>query len=149
MYWGFRSADARDAVRSRHAFVRHLRTWADPRADLADAEIAFGELVGNVVRHSPGPIEVRVIWDTFGVTLRVYDEGETFTPDTEGTADPLAECGRGLRIIKALSGGVQVRQRAGRKHVQVWFPIRMNADFMGMMCPIPTTAAISGVKKPA
>ncbi len=112
MYWSFAANDCSDAVGMRATFVSYLRARAVPGCDLMAAEIAFGELVGNVVRHAPGPIAIEVNWTGPYPVLVVTDRGRGFDPRTT-QADVMDESGRGLFLVKALAGEPIVEYRPG------------------------------------
>jgi PAS domain S-box-containing protein len=107
--WTFTSEDARAAVDARAQYVDFLR-GASHDEDLIDrAELIFGELLGNVVRHAPGPVEVSFDMRAPAAVLHVIDCGAQFTlsqphlPD-----DDFAELGRGLFIVQQLAAAVRV-----------------------------------------
>jgi hypothetical protein len=101
-HWRFAAADALQAEPTR----RRLRAWLDERTtgDHASAELIYGELIGNVVRHAPGPIDVDVMLDG-RVRLVVQSSGPSIRVAPSLPASPLAECGRGLFIVNALGTG--------------------------------------------
>ncbi len=102
MEWQFRSPDARSALFARAAFVEFMRRLRIPDCDCARAEIVFGELVTNVVRHAPGPIEITVQSNERGmVTMDVCDSGPGFSIEP---ALPVPDCesGRGVYIVSQL-----------------------------------------------
>jgi anti-sigma regulatory factor (Ser/Thr protein kinase) len=111
--WKFASDDARTAQVARSSFVAYLRAHDVVEADIAGAEIVFGELVGNVVRHAPGPIDVELAWNSATPQLFVRDRGAGFEPrSTALPADDYSENGRGLYLIKTFASAPSVRRRA-------------------------------------
>jgi anti-sigma regulatory factor (Ser/Thr protein kinase) len=110
--WRFVTDDCSTAAPARASFTTYLqrRGLADTAIDAA--ELIFGELVSNVVRHAPGPIEVEVFWDDAGCRLIVRDRGPGFVPNP-GMPDPYAESGRGLFMITLFGGLTSVSRRAG------------------------------------
>ena len=76
--WVFRADDARTAEDARAGFIAFLRTRGVPDANYAAAELVFGELIGNVVRHAPGPITVEVDWNAVDPVLHVIDRGPAY-----------------------------------------------------------------------
>jgi serine phosphatase RsbU (regulator of sigma subunit)/anti-sigma regulatory factor (Ser/Thr protein kinase) len=90
-------------------------------ADAADrhgAQIVFGELLANVVRHAPGPSEVRLICHDEEIALHVLDRGPGFDPDALPVPALLSESSRGLIIVRALATTLVIRPRAdGGTHV--------------------------------
>lgn len=96
----------------RHEFMDLLR--ARGTGDFVAAELVWGELVGNAVRHAPGPIDVQLDWKDDNPVLTVHDDGESFQPDKISLpADPLSEHGRGLYIVRALALSLRVEDIAG------------------------------------
>lgn len=107
MEWMFQAADARLAQRARRAFFDFLQATCTLESDCRSAETVFGELVANVVRHAPGPIEIAVRSDADGrVTLDVCDSGSGFTLVSPSPASPYSERGRGLHIVAQLCARV-------------------------------------------
>jgi anti-sigma regulatory factor (Ser/Thr protein kinase) len=107
--WTFAAEDARAAVDARTQFVAFLHQ-AGYDDELVDrTELIFGELLGNVVRHAPGPVEVSFEAGPTSATLHVIDSGAGFTlTDAHLPDDAFAELGRGLFIVAQLAAGVRV-----------------------------------------
>jgi PAS domain S-box-containing protein len=112
--WHFQSDDAINASDARFAFVAHLeRRSVDPEL-IARAELVFGELVANVVRHAPGPIEIELTWQGGRPLLAVRDRGPRFEmQDPKLPENALAEGGRGLFLIANLASLPAVTARPG------------------------------------
>jgi anti-sigma regulatory factor (Ser/Thr protein kinase) len=116
--WSF-DATAAAATEARRAYIAALASKAESGAvvDLAAAELIFGEMLGNVVRHAPGWVDVSLEWTGEHPVLQVDDNGPGFhsrrrrerLPD-----DELSESGRGLFIIHALAVDFAVTNRAVR-----------------------------------
>jgi GAF domain-containing protein/anti-sigma regulatory factor (Ser/Thr protein kinase) len=100
--WTFDAENARAAQETRGEFIRYLRANA-AHGDFDAAEVIFGELIGNVVRHAPGPIDVHIAWEDLQPTLHVTDRGRGFERRPALPEDPLTESGRGLFIVELLS----------------------------------------------
>ena len=109
MIWTFASADAKMAQRARQQFIEALKIDAAHDADFYSAELIFGELVGNVVRHAPGPIQIRFDWTSDEAVLQVHDEGRGFAFEPSLPED-FSEGGRGLFIVKQLAKRVRVEK---------------------------------------
>jgi hypothetical protein len=102
-HWRFGASDALAAEPAR----RRLRAWLETKTtgDFVAAELIYGELIGNVVRHAPGPIDIDVTLDAERVRLVVQSSGPAVTVPPTLPASPLRECGRGLFIVDALGSG--------------------------------------------
>ena len=94
MRWRFDPHDWRRAYDVRETLAEALRAYGTG-VDLPAAELVFGELVGNAVRHAPGFVEVELTWDDATTpVLHVIDDGPGYAPRT-GLPSPDAESGRG------------------------------------------------------
>jgi PAS domain S-box-containing protein len=112
--WSFRSDDAASAQPARASFLAYVIARGMPPEAANIAELVFGELVGNVVRHAPGPIEIDLNWADGRPQLQVRDRGPGFAPSVPALpADALSESGRGLFLVRAFAGEPQVTPRAG------------------------------------
>ncbi|HEY2554898.1 MAG TPA: SpoIIE family protein phosphatase [Candidatus Cybelea sp.] len=108
--WTFAAEDARAAVDARAQFVQFLHQAGHDDELVDRTELIFGELLGNVVRHAPGPVEVS--FDVVGesATLHVIDSGSAFSlAQAHLPEDAFAELGRGLFIVAQLAAGVRVK----------------------------------------
>ncbi len=127
VHWSFDAEDAMAAHGARSSFVEHLRERAG-EGDLASAELIFGELIGNVVRYAPGPIDVGLEWNEDRPVLHVLDRGPSFDLAAALPEDVLSENGRGLFIVAALGEGLRAEAVPGRgNHVRVGLPVRRKA----------------------
>lgn len=126
-HWSFDAENARAAQDARNDFVTHLREHAAD-GDFEAAEIIFGELIGNVVRHAPGPIDVLVEWTGESPVLHVTDRGPGFTRRPSLPDDPLKESGRGLYIVETLARSLRFERVPGYgTHIAVELPIVRSA----------------------
>lgn len=73
------------------------------------AELIFAELVGNVVRHASGPVDVRLSCDNGDAVIEVYDRGKGFHYPPRVPEHPLAEYGRGLFLVAQFSKQLNVQ----------------------------------------
>jgi anti-sigma regulatory factor (Ser/Thr protein kinase) len=108
--------DAREpqAVRAlRREVTAHLVRHAAPEADVAGAELAVGELLGNLIKHAPGPAWVSLNWPSDTVALVVTDLGPGFVPPQPRRVDDLAEHGRGLMMLEVLADEMRAVTREG------------------------------------
>ena len=110
--WTFDSNDAPRAHAARHSFVEALRDAGLRQKQLDAAELVFGELLGNVVRFAPGPVEI-VLNRTHAAApvLHVLDRGTGFTFAPMLPLDLLSERGRGLYIVWSLAEDFNVTPR--------------------------------------
>ncbi|MFY9883173.1 MAG: SpoIIE family protein phosphatase [Candidatus Cybelea sp.] len=109
--WTFDTNDASAAHGARHSFVAALRDGGLPADRLGTAELVFGELLGNVVRYAPGPIEIMFDWTDPTPVLHVLDRGPGFTLAPKLPSDLLSERGRGLYIVWSLTDDFNVTER--------------------------------------
>jgi anti-sigma regulatory factor (Ser/Thr protein kinase) len=105
--WSFRSSDRRTATLVRHHVGRLVEERLGRPESCYESELVFGELFSNVVRHAPGAVHVCLIGTSAGAELVVTDTGSGF-PATIGSADQLAETGRGLHLVRALGDTVAI-----------------------------------------
>jgi PAS domain S-box-containing protein len=113
MRWRFDPCDWRRAYDVRETLAEALAAAA-PDVDLPAAELVFGELVGNAVRHAPGFVDVELTWDDPATpVLHVIDDGPGYVPRT-GLPPPESETGRGLYIVAQLTRAFTVTQRPQR-----------------------------------
>jgi PAS domain S-box-containing protein len=99
-HWRFGAQDALAAEPAR----RRLRAWLEQKTtgDFGSAELIYGELIGNVVRHAPGPIDVDVALEGECVRLVVQSSGGAIAARPQLPPSLLQECGRGLFIVNEL-----------------------------------------------
>jgi PAS domain S-box-containing protein len=122
--WSFDAENAKAAQDARGEFVEYLRRHSRDAQAVQLAELVFGELVGNVVRHAPGAIDIDVEWLNGSPTLHVLDRGAAFTAPSHLPDDLLSESGRGLFIVRQLSKGLRVEHVPGYgNHVRVDLPL--------------------------
>jgi signal transduction histidine kinase len=123
MEWQFNAVDAKAALLARRAFMDFLQVSCALESDCESAQIVFVELVTNVMRHAPGPIDITLQSDARGlVVLDVYDSGEGFV--AEPTLPPISsESGRGLYIVSKLCAGLSSTRTASGNKVSVVLPV--------------------------
>lgn len=127
--WTFDAENARAAQTAKSDFIARLRQNASSRSDVAAAELIFGELVGNVVRHAPGPIDIALEWKDRRAILHVIDRGPGFESRSHRRVDPLCEDGRGLWLIQQFGKGLKVEPVPGfGNHVRVELPVEMSPN---------------------
>jgi anti-sigma regulatory factor (Ser/Thr protein kinase) len=109
--WALYVDDARAAVNARSRFVEFLQNAGCDATFIDKAELIFGELLGNVVRHAPGPVEITVDSDDETMILHVIDSGPPISePHHRLPDDVLSERGRGLFIVEQLATTVQIER---------------------------------------
>lgn len=110
--WAFETDNAGLAHATRHTFVKILREAGVREKQLDAAETVFGELLGNVVRYAPGPIEIVFDWNHGAApVLHVLDRGPGFAFTPKLPLDVLSERGRGLFIVWSLAEDFNVTPR--------------------------------------
>lgn len=114
-FWQFKADDANDAHEARSTFVAHLRQLDLEPESVNAAALVFGELVANVVRHAPGPMEVEFKLEEKDLLLRVRDRGPNFMPGVVSSlpADVMSEGGRGLFLVEKYASFQSVEKRTG------------------------------------
>ncbi|MEA2663383.1 MAG: hypothetical protein QOI11_327 [Candidatus Eremiobacteraeota bacterium] len=130
--WAFDARDAVAAHRARHEFAAEIVARAGSDADALTSELVFGELVGNVVRHADGTVKVILDWTGSAPVLHVIDDGPGFQHNPKLPADLLAESGRGLFLVSALTFDFQVTKRVGRgSHARTVLAVRSRRNGRG------------------
>jgi anti-sigma regulatory factor (Ser/Thr protein kinase) len=107
-HWRFGAEDALQAESAR----QRLTVWLAERTrvETAAAEIICGELIGNVVRHAPGRIDIDVACSGERVRIYVQSSGNPVVLKARLPQSILSESGRGLFIIESL--GSRLRAKA-------------------------------------
>jgi len=112
--WVFDANDGTAARKARGEFAQIFRGIGANETDVYAAELVFGELIGNVVRHAGGAVEVMADWSGPAPVLHVRDRGKGFAYAPRLPKDLLAEGGRGLYLVAALSEDFNVT-RSGQE----------------------------------
>lgn len=110
--WHFDAHDYTAGRGARTEFVRLMQERCGD-ADVTAAELVFGELLSNVVKHAPGPCAIYTDWDGEAPVLHVLDRGPGFSFAPRLPRDPLAESGRGLFIVDSLTEDFNVTPLGG------------------------------------
>jgi PAS domain S-box-containing protein len=118
--WRFASSDGRTATLVRHAIGELVSAWTGRGDTVLESELVFGELFSNVVRHAPGPVDVRAAATAKGAEIVVIDRGDG-CPGAGGPADQFAESGRGLYLVRALADDVRIEPSARGTRITVAF----------------------------
>ena len=133
--WRFEASDSRSAYTLRNEYFESLfRLCGATEEELSTCGVIFAELIGNAVRHAPGPLSVSLEERGSDVILHVIDKGPGFVYDPHLPLSLWAENGRGLFLISALAINVKVeRLRSRGSHIAVTLPIHIRK---------PTTTAV-------
>jgi anti-sigma regulatory factor (Ser/Thr protein kinase) len=129
-HWRFGASDALHAESAR----RLLRDWLaqHTRGDCGEAELIYGELIGNVVRHSPGAIDVDVVCADDRIRLFVQSGGAPFQLRPELPESPLSECGRGIFIVDTMGSNLRAAELpVFGNQISVDLPLVRNAISVG------------------
>jgi anti-sigma regulatory factor (Ser/Thr protein kinase) len=123
--WSFDVRSWADAKSAREGVCAFLRQNGARPDQVADAELIYAELLGNVVRYAPGPVEIRIHWNHGNPVLHVIDEGPGYSFAPRLPRDPYAESGRGLYLVASLAEDFHVSRRLGSgSHARaVLFPL--------------------------
>jgi signal transduction histidine kinase len=119
----FRIADAALANNARAIFQRYLTTQVEASSDIDGAELIFGELLGNVARHAPGAIDVRLRWNGPTAILEVADDGPGYSVEDVHLPGELAESCRGLFLVSSFGRDLRVRTDGRRTTTTVTLPV--------------------------
>jgi anti-sigma regulatory factor (Ser/Thr protein kinase) len=119
--WTLLLDDAGGGGDARLHFVQFLQSVRNDEEFLDKAELIFGELLGNVVRHAPGPVKISVELQDDSIVLHVVDSGPPLHSARRRLPDDiLSERGRGLFIVAQLATDVRVERVRGRgNHISV------------------------------
>jgi PAS domain S-box-containing protein len=107
--WTFETENAYAVQDARADFIGYLREHIHDEAAIDQAELVFGELMANVVRHAPGPVSVYVDWCGNDPVVHVIDRGPAFVVRTN-LPDAYSETGRGLFLIQSSCADVFVER---------------------------------------
>jgi serine phosphatase RsbU (regulator of sigma subunit)/anti-sigma regulatory factor (Ser/Thr protein kinase) len=131
--WQFEAEDARAAYTMRDEYFRTLcRVCNLGSEDLSTCNLIFAELIGNAVRHAPGPLSVSLEFRDRDAVLHVIDKGPGFTYEPSLPPTLWAEGGRGLYLISKLARNVSVEPVPGLgSHVMVTLPITSKTEKTG------------------
>ncbi len=108
--WSFHADRAEAALGRRGDFLAALEKESGRTLfDRFVAELIFTELVGNVVQHASGPIDVQLSCNDGEATLAVYDRGKGFVLHPRLPHHALDDSGRGLYLVSRFSKKLQVK----------------------------------------
>lgn len=132
--WSIDTKTAASARRAKRAFLWHLGEFAADGTDLSETELIFGELLGNVARHTPGRADITLEIIDDRALLHVCDEG---LPIVRAQQDPetLAESGRGLILIESLARSMTIARTDRGNCVTVELPVVLDRFEIGTVTP--------------
>lgn len=104
--WTFDVKDPEAATRLRHEIMAALRRESATSDDFA-AELIVGELLGNVVKHTPGIIVASLDWSGTAAVLAVEDQGRGFVANPALPDDVYSLDGRGMFLVSTLARSVR------------------------------------------
>jgi PAS domain S-box-containing protein len=111
--WRFAGDDVERAVSARREFAEALAAAGFEDDAVSGAQLVFGELLGNAIRHGSGRIEASLVWASDRPVIHVLDEGPGFRSDMPSLPPQLSENGRGLYIVGSIAEDFSVMRRAG------------------------------------
>lgn len=124
--WYFETDTARDAMEGRRLLERYLADHCSD-SDLFAASLVFGELISNVIKHSPsGGVRIWLEHDADRYALCIEDDGRGFDSMPASLPDSDAESGRGLFLVQHFSQGLQYHRNGGFK-VRAVLPVKKRA----------------------
>jgi PAS domain S-box-containing protein len=113
---------AAESARFAAVLVAELERCGYGRDAVVNAEIVLAELIGNLVRHSPGQATFVIDAAPGRVVLHALDEGPGYRFFSRLPTDTLSERGRGLFLISQLAEAFHVTPRPdGGSHACVTF----------------------------
>jgi anti-sigma regulatory factor (Ser/Thr protein kinase) len=123
--WRFDVGDPAVAYALKHELIALATSAGLPTdSEILACELILSELIGNAVRHAPGPLSIAVSIDEDGVVLHMIDEGPGFEQRSMLPEDLWAESGRGLFLIAALACSFETEQLPGRgSYIRVRLPL--------------------------
>ncbi|HET9031256.1 MAG TPA: ATP-binding protein [Candidatus Aquilonibacter sp.] len=112
--WHIHANEPEDALRERAAYLAALaRECGDASFDRFTAQLIYTELVGNVIRHAKGPIDVQLRCVDGKALLHVFDRGHGFVLKPHLPRASLQENGRGLFLVSQFAERVNVHTLEG------------------------------------
>ena len=119
----FASSNASLASGARALLVDYLTQSCTTDSDLFSAELIFGEMLGNVVQHAPGPVRINVRRRFEHAVLEVCDEAEGYVINPTLPTD-MTESSRGMFIVASLGEDLRVFRRGNETITSVRLPVR-------------------------
>jgi serine phosphatase RsbU (regulator of sigma subunit)/anti-sigma regulatory factor (Ser/Thr protein kinase) len=110
-HWSFDARDAEAARNVQAELAAELRRVPLTDAGVANAELVFAELIGNVVRYAAKLVDVTLDASGPFPVLHILDGGPGFRYSPRLPLDVLSERGRGLFIVAQLTEEFHVTKR--------------------------------------
>lgn len=112
--WHLHADNPEDALRQRSGFLDALAAESgDSEFDRFAAQLIYTELIGNVMRHARGPVDIQLRCVEGKALLHVFDRGEGFRFEPALPQSPLQESGRGLFLVSRFAERVNVHTLVG------------------------------------
>lgn len=112
--WYFETDSPRDALECRRVLERYLSDHCE-ETDLFPAALVFGELLSNVIKHTPQTgVRVWLEHEGDGFALCMNDFGAGFSGQKRSLPDDHAESGRGLFIVRRICRQLSYKRSPGR-----------------------------------
>jgi serine phosphatase RsbU (regulator of sigma subunit)/anti-sigma regulatory factor (Ser/Thr protein kinase) len=126
--WGFDVGDSSAAYVIKRDLLRSIAKTSEARErELNACEVILSELIGNAVRHAPGPLSLSLSVEGEDLFLHMIDEGPGFDLNPRLPDDLWSEGGRGLFLIAELSHGMVVSRLPGYgSYVRVRLPVHVD-----------------------
>jgi serine phosphatase RsbU (regulator of sigma subunit)/anti-sigma regulatory factor (Ser/Thr protein kinase) len=124
--WSFEIGDRDAAIATRDAIVARLVEHGATPEETFEAELIFGELIGNVARYAGGLADIRLDLDADAPVLHVLDRGGGFEYVPGLPANIFAESGRGLYIVEHVTRDFTISRRPdGGSHARAVLPLAL------------------------
>ncbi len=134
--WSLNAHDSEAAGRAKRALLWHIGELAQEHCDLPAVELIFGELIGNVARHTRGMADITLEISGSAATLHVKDFGEPFSADGVSAPDDLLEGGRGLFLIRSLARKLTVSRHENGNCVSAVLPADISRPVESVHVPL-------------
>jgi serine phosphatase RsbU (regulator of sigma subunit)/anti-sigma regulatory factor (Ser/Thr protein kinase)/CHASE3 domain sensor protein len=121
--WSFDASDEAAARRMKRAVLWQFAGLASTAPEFGAVEAILGELLSNVVRHSPGEATILMEPREDEIVLHVDDHGNPFDLNGKSPPNVFAENGRGLLIVGAFARELSVTRKNGGNRVSVVLPL--------------------------
>lgn len=112
--WHLHADNPEDALRQRPGFLNAVAAESgDPEFDRFAAQLIYTELIGNVMRHARGPVDIELRCVEGKALLQVFDRGDGFVFEPSLPRSALQESGRGLFLVSRFAERVNVHTLVG------------------------------------